>query len=167
MLKPLYHSLYYHALTIHNHYATNANIDTEAVLPPLASELLEAGDEVAALDLVEFDMFFLLSSNIQCDVEAETIAGLGINGGEPLYYVEWMNALVDQEVAALPESDPVINAIVRDLLVSCRCFVWCTGVFLFLFYSRDDIRSYATTFHYSLILLFAIIYLIHHRVPGK
>ena len=101
------------------------------------------------------------------DVEAETIAGLGINGGNPLQWIDWMNALVDQEVAALPESDPAINAIVRDLLVSCRCFVWCTGVFLSLFYSRDDIRSYTTTFHHSLILLLAIIYLIHHRVPGK
>ena len=89
-------------------------------MDPLVTELLAADEEVTALALVKEDMLVLLGENIQCDFDAQTMAGLGINGGDPLPYMEWMNALVDEEVAALPESDPVINSIARELLVSCH-----------------------------------------------
>ena len=92
-------------------------------MDPLASELLLAGEEASALDLVSDDISFLLGENIQYDFGAGTIAGLGVNGGDPLPFQEWMNALVDQEVAALPDSDEAINSIVRDLLVSCLSIV--------------------------------------------
>ena len=104
--------------------------DTEAVLPPLVNELVAAGEGGAALDLVETDISSLLSEGIQCDVDAGTMAGLGINGGNPLPFVDWMNALVDEEVAALPDSDQAINSIVRDLLVGCHSIVsvmYCTA----------------------------------------
>ena len=107
-------------LTIHICTTQHIRIDTEAVLDPLVGELLEAGEGAAALDLVSDDMVDLLSQAFEYNFEEGTIAGLGVNGGDPLPFQEWMNALVDQEVAALPESDPAINSIVRELLVSCR-----------------------------------------------
>ena len=91
-------------------------------MPSLISELVEAGDERAALDLLAGDLEGLLGEGLQFDSERGivTLAGFGINGGNPLPYYEFMDALVTEEVAAIPDVDEATESIVRDLLVCCR-----------------------------------------------
>ena len=72
-----------------------------------------------AVDLLAEGITPLLDQ-ITCDFQAGTMAGLGVNGGNPLPYEEWMAGMVEAGAETLPIAgdDPAMNQAVLDLLVS-------------------------------------------------
>ena len=109
----------------HLTYIWILSVDTEFVLPAVEANLLQIGGEELAVDVVAEGITPLLQQ-ISIDVEAGTVAAFGINGGAPLPYEEWVQAMVEAGAYILPIAgdDPVVNEAVFDLLVRSKSTVY-------------------------------------------